>query len=896
MKRILHAIRDEKRLVHERLFLLLAVNALIALAIVWVIVLIMGSDTMLLAAIGAAFILFLALVVFGIKKHRVNLSAVIIAIVLIFVMLPLTFFTGGGIYGGSPVWFVFCTLFVSMIVYGNKKYFLLIMEAIVAGVCFLLAYRFPWLVVQYPLETAYIGTYVSMVFVGAMLSMMVGFEILMLRREKQRSDEKSREIEELNRAQNRFFSSMSHEIRTPINTIIGLNEMTLRENVSDEVAENARHIQSASGILLSLINDILDMSKMESGKMEIIYAPYDVGKMLTEIVDMISVSAEKKNLTFTVDVDPTIPAKLSSDEMRIKQILINLLNNAVKYTASGSVSLAVQCLRTGMESVQVTYSVKDTGIGIRKESIPHLFDAFKRLDLHENRHIEGSGLGLSIVRQLVELLGGEITVNSIYTQGSVFTVTLGQQTVGEQQLGEFSPERFHTAGNRARRSGSFEAPNARVLIVDDNSTNLLVTEKLLRRTRVMTDTADSGEMCLRLALQTHYDVILMDHMMPGMDGIECLHALRSQAGGLCRETPVIVLTANAGAEDEALYRSEGFDAYLQKPLDTDMLEDTLLHILPESLTSVRDASAPRYQKGSDVRARPKIPILVTTDSVADLPQALLQKLHIPVLSYKICTDKGVFDDALEADGDVLFRYMSENTIAIRSECPSVKEYEAFFAKQLSIAKTVLHISMAQHSSQGYANAMEAAKAFYHVTVMDSGQLSSGLGLLVLDAATLMKSTPLASPEELKTELEVRAEQIQTSFLLENTEYLHRSGHLSKMLNSFCRAFMVHPMIIMHDSKLALGDIFFGTQKQVRRQYIHRALRSPETLHPEVLFITYAGMRQEEAEAIREEVQSIMTFENIYLQKASPSICANCGPGTFGLLFKRIRSNRDTTDS
>ena len=294
-------------------------------------------------------------------------------------------------------------------------------------------------------------------------------------------------------------------------------------------------------------------------------------------------------------------------------------------------SLSVQGVQAGRDAVQVTYAVRDTGIGIRKESIPHLFDAFKRLDLRENRYIEGTGLGLSIVRQLVDLLGGELTVNSIYTQGSVFTVTITQQTAGELPLGEFSPERFHADGNCGNHGGCLEAPGAHVLIVDDNSTNLLVTEKLLRRTRVITETADSGEMCLRLTLQTHYDVILMDHMMPGMDGIECLHALRSQAGGLCRETPVIVLTANVGREDEALYRSEGFDAYLQKPLDADKLEETLLHVLPESLTSVRDAAAPQYRAGADVRARPKIPMLITTESVSDLPKALLKKLHIPVI-------------------------------------------------------------------------------------------------------------------------------------------------------------------------------------------------------------------------------------------------------------------------
>lgn len=890
MKRIIHAIHDEKRLVHERLFILLATNALLAMIVVWIMVLITEANRMLLGIIGGGFVIFLALVLFGVRTHRVNLTAWIIALMLIFVMLPLTFFTGGGIYGGSPSWFVFCALFVSLIVYGNKKYILLVLEAIVAAVCYFLAYKYPWLVTEYRLQAAYMDSYVSMIFVGAMLSLMVGFEVRMLKHEKQRSDEKSLEIEELNRAQNRFFSSMSHEIRTPINTIIGLNEMILREHTSDEVAENARYIQSASGILLSLINDILDMSKMESGCMEIVPAVYDVGKMLTEIVDMISVTAEKKNLNFSVDVDPTMPAKLNSDEMRIKQILINLLNNAVKYTSTGSVRLSVRCRQTGTGSVLVTYAVEDTGMGIRKESIPHLFDAFKRLDVRENRHIEGTGLGLSIVRQLVDLLGGEITVNSIYTQGSTFTVTIGQGTVDEQELGEFSTERFHKAGNRKHR-GSFEAPGAHVLVVDDNSTNLLVTEKLLRRTRIQTDTADSGEMCLRMTLQTHYDVILMDHMMPGMDGIECLHALRSQTGGLCRETPVVVLTANAGSDDEALYRSEGFDAYLQKPVVVEMLEETLLQLLPAALTSVRDAASSGKLSGKDVLTKPKIPLLITTESTADLPRELLQKLHIPVISYKICTEKGVFDDGVEADGDALIRCLQDEDLTVRSECPSVKEYEAFFAKQLSHAKNVLHISTAQNTSGGFANASKASEAFYHVTVIDSGHLSSGMGLLVLDAISIQKAAPLISAEDLRLELEDHVERLQTSFLLEDTEYLCRSGRLSKRLNSICRAFMIHPLIQMHGSAMKVGGAFIGRQKQVRRAYIRRVLRSPETINKDILFITYAGMSQREVEEIRAEVRKYVAFDTVYQQKASPSICANCGAGTFGLLFERKPDNR-----
>ena len=680
---------------------------------------------------------------------------------------------------------------------------------------------------------------------------------------------------------------MSHEIRTPINTIIGLNEMILREDISEEVADDARNIQSASKILLSLINDILDMSKMESGKMELVPVIYDVGKMLSEIVSMISVMAEIKGLVFTIDVDPTLPSQLLSDEVRIKQIIINLLGNAVKYTQQGSVSLSVHCRRTSSNKALVTYSVEDTGIGIRKESIPHLFSAFKRVDEDKNRYIEGTGLGLSIVKQLAELLGGEVSVNSIYTKGSTFVFTLEQEIADAEQLGDFSMERFRSEERRIRSGEIFEAPGARVLIVDDNRPNLLVAEKLLRRTKVMNDTAESGAECLKLTLQNHYDVIFMDHLMPEMDGIECMHAVRAQSGGLCRKTPIVILTANAGSEDRALYRSEGFDGYLLKPIETDKLEDTLLGVLPEELVKVKGMGAARYEAGRLVRAsKQKVPLLITTDSVSDLPKKLLEELDIPVIPYKVYTDSGVFDDSVETDGDVLIRCMEEESLNVRSEAPSVPDYEEFFAEQLSRAQHIIHISMAKRSSTGFANASEAALAFYNVSVVDSGHLSSGMGLMVLEAVSKMKSEPSAGADELKNSIGAVRERVQTSFLLRDTECLCRSGRLSERMNRLCSAFMIHPVIVMKDSNMKVGRVFFGGLKRARRSYIKRTLRHPGSINRERLFITYAGMRTDEAEEIKEIVGEYVSFDKVYLQKASPAICANCGAGTFGLLFER----------
>ena len=314
----------------------------------------------------------------GVKYDKIKYVAPVIALLQVLIIIPETAaFAEFGM--GSTIWFAAGVLYVMIIIEGWIRYALLLVEAIMAASVH--QYYYDMSTYKHDFTPAeYAISYCSVLMVSVMIIVMVGYEIKLLKEATLKAQEQRKEIEELNRAQNRFFSSMSHEIRTPINTIIGLNEMILREDVSDEVVEDAKNIQSASKMLLSLINDILDMSKIESGKMDIVRAPYDVGKMLSDIVNMIWMRAEQKGLKFSIDVDPQLPAQLFSDEIRIKQILINLLNNAVKYTQEGEVSLSINCRRTDESKVLVTYSVEDTGMGIRKESIPYLFDAFRRED------------------------------------------------------------------------------------------------------------------------------------------------------------------------------------------------------------------------------------------------------------------------------------------------------------------------------------------------------------------------------------------------------------------------------------------------------------------------------------------------------------------------------------
>lgn len=337
-----------------------------------------------------------------------------------------------------PEWFVLCFIYISITLERGRKAVFFLLCTAETLLCYSIAFSYPELIAQNTKSNSFFGSAVSVILVSILTSVLLLFLIRLYEEENEFSRQQKKEIEELNRAENHFFSSMSHEIRTPINTIIGLNEFILREDIPEDVAENARNIQSASKILLTLINDILDLSKIKSGKMEIVNVSYETGALFSEIVNMIWIKAREKGLDFRLHVDPSIPSMLCGDEVRIKQVLINLLNNAVKYTSEGSVTLSIRCERQGLNRVRVWYSVEDTGQGVKKENIPYIFNAFKRVDEEKNRHIEGTGLGLSIVHQLVELMGGEISVNSVYTKGSTFLVTLEQDIVEDKELGTFT--------------------------------------------------------------------------------------------------------------------------------------------------------------------------------------------------------------------------------------------------------------------------------------------------------------------------------------------------------------------------------------------------------------------------------------------------------------------------
>lgn len=385
---------------------------------------------------------------------------------------------------------------------------------------------------------------------------------------------------ESNRAKSEFLSRVSHDIRTPVNSIFGMNEMILRDTQESETREYANRIKDAVEILLNLINDVLDFSKIEAGKMNLVERTYDTNKMFSAVVNMIAVQAKKKKLDFRCEIARDMPSKLLGDDIRIQQILMNLLSNAVKYTTEGSITMRAQGKKE-MGKFYLIISVKDTGIGIKKQDIPKLFNAFERFEELKNHSIQGTGLGLNITSHLLGLMNSSLKIESEYGKGSKFSFTIEQEIVDNRLMIPLDAEKESMKEDVYKQT--FTAPEARILVVDDNEINRFVFTSLLAETKVRIDEAENGQKCLEMTAKTPYHMIFMDHMMPGMDGVETFHRIREDADNPCSQIPIIALTANVVAGAKEMYLQEGFDGYLTKPFEPEEMEKMIMDMLPEEL-------------------------------------------------------------------------------------------------------------------------------------------------------------------------------------------------------------------------------------------------------------------------------------------------------------------------
>lgn len=414
-----------------------------------------------------------------------------------------------------------------------------------------------------------------------------------------RLKQKAEEAETAANSKSAFLANISHEIRTPLNAILGMNELVLRESRQPHIKEYAMYIKNSGKSLLTIISDILDLSKIESGKVYLVNENYSLSSLVEDVERSIQKRIMEKGLELKIYVEPELHENLKGDEVRIKQIIMNLLTNAVKYTEKGEVRLYIT--GTVVDNKQdLTIEVSDTGIGMRSEDMDKLFTNFERLDLKRNRSVEGTGLGLPITKNLLVAMGGDITVSSVYGEGSTFTATVGQEIVNEEQIGDYRKKYKEKLHHEVRYHESFHAEDARILVVDDNEVNLKIVVGLAKNTKLQIDTALSAAEGLKLIRQHSYQLLLIDHMMPEMDGIEMLQHVKTMDGGIYKDIPAVAITANALSGAKQTYLDAGFCGYLSKPIDPERFEQIIKDNLPqEYVTECEDGNGDTATEGQE---------------------------------------------------------------------------------------------------------------------------------------------------------------------------------------------------------------------------------------------------------------------------------------------------------
>ena len=526
-------------------------------------------------------------------KGRLGVASNFMVIVSCFFLFPGIFFSQGGIESGMSSWFALGILFIFLLLDGVNFVVMLSLDAIVIIGCYWLSYKYPQLVHGQMLRASFFLDVVQSIFVTTVaVGLIVKVQAWMQKQQDSIVEEKNkllvevtqkakhaqREAEIANHSKSNFLANMSHEIRTPINTVLGMDEMILRETREDNTRSLAQDIRTSTESLLEIVNEILDFSRIESGKMELMADDYELCDVLHDTVTVFGLRAKEKGLYLHIHVDEKLPAMYRGDSLRLRQIINNIMSNAIKYTREGGINFSV----TGHQeedSEVLHFEIEDTGVGIREEDLHRLFEAFERIDEKTNRNIEGTGLGMAITANLLHMMDSNLQVRSVYGQGSTFYFDLKQRVKDWTPIGHFQVKDKKNADNSREQHFTFLAPNVHVLLVDDNAMNRKVFCKLLKHTQIQIDEVDNGFTCLEMVKKRHYDIIFLDHMMPELDGVETFSYMQSMQENRCKDTPVIVLTANAiiGAKEQ--YMQIGFTDYLSKPIDSHRLENLIVEQL-----------------------------------------------------------------------------------------------------------------------------------------------------------------------------------------------------------------------------------------------------------------------------------------------------------------------------
>jgi signal transduction histidine kinase/DNA-binding NarL/FixJ family response regulator len=659
------------------------------------------------AAVSGLMLLIVGLAMYiSIVRNNVKLAGLLICFLANMVLFPLMFFTSGGIDSGMPIWFVLGLVFDFLILKGWTSIGMIAANLLMMVGCIVAAEHNPSLLTATPEGYQMMDVIQSIIVIACILGVILKYQTHVYEEQRRKLEEHEKELLAANRAKSKFLANMSHEIRTPINGIIGMNTMMLRECADNPtLTEYGVNIQSASQSLLAIINDILDISKIESGKLEIIPGEYELFSVVNDCYNMTASRAMNKGLEFMIHMNPNLPSALVGDEVRVRQIINNLLSNAVKYTDEGMVELTLDYERKSDASIVLTVEVRDTGIGVRKEDIGKLFESFTRVDEKRNSNVEGTGLGLNLTKKLVDLMHGEIGVTSVYNQGSVFTAKLPQIVKSWEPVGDFAVRYQELLSQQDKLSEVVYAPDASVLVVDDVPMNLLVARGLLKYTGITVDTANGGAEALELIAKNKYDIIFLDHLMPEMDGVECLHRFREMSNHPNMNTPIIVLTANAimGAREE--YIQAGFTDYLAKPIQERELQSMLMKYLPQELVTLRSMDElVRAAKDKKQSASASVePASAPEADLSDMP--IIDRLS-SIDGLDTATGLGYCMDDEDFYEEMLKEYLNSDKKEAMAQYFEAQDWENYRITVHALKSTSLTIGAAELSEQ--AKALEFA--------------------------------------------------------------------------------------------------------------------------------------------------------------------------------------------
>lgn len=525
-------------------------------------------------------------------RGKLVLASNVMVVAVCFILFPAVFFVRGGIESGMSSWFALGILFIFLLLDGVNFVLMLSLDAIVVAGCYWISYRFPQLVQGHMLRSSFFldvvqGIFTTSLAVGMILKVQAWIQkqqgnVLEEKNKQllemtQKAKRAQRDAEVANHSKSNFLANMSHEIRTPINTVLGMNEMILRQTTEENTRSLAQDIRTSTESLLEIVNEILDFSRIESGKMQLMEDDYELRDVLHDTATAFDLRAKEKGLYLHLDIDEQLPSMYRGDSLRLRQIINNIMSNAIKYTREGGIRFSVSGYQEE-DSEILHFEIEDTGVGIHEEDMQRLFEAFERIDEKSNRNIEGTGLGMAITANLLDMMGTTLQVKSTFGEGTMFCFDLKQRVKDWTPMGIFEARERKDDSNQ-KQEFTFIAPDISILLVDDNAMNRKVFCKLLKHTQMQIDEADNGFTCLEMVKKKHYDLIFLDHMMPELDGVETFSYMQSMQENLCKDTPVIVLTANAiiGAKEQ--YLKIGFRDYLSKPIDPRLLENLIVEQL-----------------------------------------------------------------------------------------------------------------------------------------------------------------------------------------------------------------------------------------------------------------------------------------------------------------------------